>query len=64
MDDYRNEKAPKKWTTVVKELFILLCAIAISGFLGWFIGRGDMGELRVMTSQLSEERRTLLCKKR
>ena len=57
MDDYNTRKTPaKKWTTVVKELFILLTAIAVAGFLGWFIGRGDMGELRVVTSQLAEER--------
>ena len=54
MEDYDKKKPRKKTTTLAAEIAILLVTIAVAGFLGWFIGKGDMGELRVMTRQLGE----------
>lgn len=59
MDDYQEKATRKKWTTVLKEIVILLLAISVAGFLGWFIGRGDMGEMRVAASQLTESQEKL-----
>lgn len=59
MDDYQEQATRKKWTTVLKEIAILILAISVAGFLGWFIGRGDMGEMRVAASQLTESQEKL-----
>lgn len=54
MDDYSERKPKKRWTTTVLEIFVLLCAIAVASFLGWFIGRGDVKDSRVLSTQLKD----------
>lgn len=54
MDDYSERRPKKRWTTTVLEIFVLLVAIAVAAFLGWFIGRADVKDSRVLSTQLKE----------
>lgn len=38
------------------EIVVLLCVVAVSGALGWFIGHADVKEVRAVSRQLQEER--------
>lgn len=59
MDDYPERRPKKRWTTTLLEIFVLLSAIAVAGFLGWFIGRGDVKDSRVLSTQLKEAQATI-----
>lgn len=58
MEESENRRPKKKLVTLLMEIVVLLCVVAISGVLGWFIGRGEVKNLRAVTHQLEQERRT------
>lgn len=39
------------------EIVVLLCVVVVSGALGWFIGRGEVKNMRAVNHQLQQERR-------
>lgn len=38
------------------EIVVLLCVVAVAGGMGWFIGNGDVKDVRAVNRQLQEER--------
>ena len=58
MEELENKKPKKNLITLLTEIGVLLCVVLVSGALGWFIGRGEVKNLRAVTHQLEQERRT------
>jgi outer membrane protein OmpA-like peptidoglycan-associated protein len=59
MDDYREKKSRRRWTKVLRDLLILIVAVAVAGGLGWLIGRGDAEAVRPVTTQLRKTQNDL-----
>ena len=58
MESSENRKPKKNLITLLTEIGVLLCVVLVSGALGWFIGRGEVKNLRAVSHQLEQERRT------
>ena len=58
MEELENRKPKKSLITLLTEIGVLLCVVLVSGALGWFVGRGEVKNLRAVTHQLEQERRT------
>ncbi len=50
-------RAPKKrFVTLLLEIVVLLCVVAVSAVLGWYIGRSEGKNVRAVTRQFEGER--------
>jgi outer membrane protein OmpA-like peptidoglycan-associated protein len=59
MDDYREKNPRRTWTTVMRDLAILIVAIAVAGGIGWLVGRGGADAVRPVTTQLRKAQHDL-----
>ncbi|GHC55802.1 hypothetical protein [Roseibacillus persicicus] len=56
MEDPPSRRPKKKFLTLLMEIVVLLCVVAVAGGMGWFIGNGDVKDVRAVNRQLQEER--------
>ena len=56
MAESENTRPRKSLFTLIMEIAVLLCVVAVSGALGWFIGRGDVKNMRALSRQNEESR--------
>jgi outer membrane protein OmpA-like peptidoglycan-associated protein len=56
MEEPDSRKPKKKFLTLLMEIIVLLCVVAVSGTLGWFIGHGEVKNVRAVTRQFEGER--------
>lgn len=56
MEESAPRKPKKKFLTLLMEIIVLLCVVAVSGAMGWFIGHSEVKNVRAVTRQFEGER--------
>lgn len=56
MEELDSSRPKKKFSTLLMEILILLCVVVVAGAMGWFVGHGDVKNVRAVTRQFEEER--------
>lgn len=56
MEEFENRTPKKKFSTLLMEILVLLCVVVVAGAMGWFIGHGDVKNVRAVNRQFEEER--------